>query len=82
MSYDTATALPLGSAVTGAAVVKSDSTILSGVRCLYVGVAGDLVVTFPDDTSVTILAAAVGYHPLAVKKVNAATAATNIIALG
>ena len=64
------------------AVTESDATIIPITRGLYVGVAGDLVVTMADgQTPITFKAAAVGYHPLQVTQVLAATAATDIVAL-
>jgi len=64
------------------AVTKSDATIIAPTRALYVGVAGDLVVTMADgETPITFSNAPVGYHPLQVTQVLNATAATNIVAL-
>jgi len=64
------------------AVTKSDATIIPPTRGLYVGVAGDLVVTMADgETPITFKAAPVGYHPLQVIQVLAATGATDIVAL-
>jgi hypothetical protein len=61
-------------------VVKSDTTVLPVTKALYVGVAGDLVVT-QGGSERTFKNAAVGYHPLHVTQVKAATVATNILAL-
>lgn len=64
------------------AVTESDATVIPVTRGLYVGVAGDLVVTMADgQTPITFTAAPVGYHPLQVTQVLAATNATNIVAL-
>lgn len=67
----------------GAAVTPSDSTILPGVRGLYVGGAGNLAVTFNDDTTATLVGVLAGQiYPLQVKKVMfTGTSATNIVAL-
>lgn len=64
------------------AVVKSDATVLPVTRALYIGVAGDLVVTMADgQTPITFKAAANGILPIQVTQVLAATAATDILAL-
>jgi hypothetical protein len=67
-------------------VTPSDTVFLTTVsRALYVGVSGDLTVVPRDGDGTTghlIKAAAVGYHPLRVLRVNAtATTATNIVSL-
>jgi hypothetical protein len=68
-----------------ATVTPSDTTVLgdiNGFRCLYVGVAGDLVVTLagPGNTLMTFPNAPVGWHPINGIKVMAATAASGIVA--
>lgn len=64
------------------AVVKSDATVIPATRALYVGVAGDVVVTMASGaTPITFKAAPVGILPVQVTKVLAATAATDILAL-
>lgn len=70
----------------GVAIVPSDSSAnnIPPTRGIYVGVTGDVVVIFHDDpaTAVTIKAAAVGYHPLSIIRVNnTSTTATNMVAL-
>lgn len=66
-----------------AAVTKSDSTVLSGVRALYIGGAGDVVVrSAGSSTSVTFKAVPAGtILPAQAEKVMAATTATDIVAL-
>lgn len=69
---------------TGAvAVTTSDSTVLSGVRGLYIGVSGDVsVVTADKSVSVTFKSVPVGVLPIEATKVLATgTTATNILAL-
>jgi hypothetical protein len=61
-------------------VTESDVTVLEVTKAIYVGVAGDLVVTIGGATR-TFKDAQVGYHPLHVTQVRAATAATDILAL-
>lgn len=71
-------------ATKAAAVTASDATDLTGVRALYVGGAGTLVVRLVDDPSTTVTFAAVtagSLIPLQVTRVMAATGATNIVAL-
>lgn len=64
------------------AVTKSDTTVLSGVRALYIGVSGDVVVITKGRTSaVTFKACPVGILPVQATKVMAATSATDIVAL-
>ena len=64
------------------AVTKSDSTILEGNPILYVGVTGDLaVVPAVGSAVVTFKNVAVGWFPVQVKKVMAATTASEIIAV-
>lgn len=70
-------------AANAAAVTPSDSTILSGVRALYIGGLGDVVVRFPGSTaSITFTAVPAGtILPIQAERVMAATAATDIVAL-
>lgn len=72
-----------GPAVDFAAVTPSDSTVLSGVRALYIGVAGNLAVrAVGSSTTVTFTAVPAGMLlPIAVDRVMAATTATNIVVL-
>lgn len=68
------------------AVTPSDSVDLTHGPCrgLYVGTTGDLKVTGANDDDgsfVTIKGAAVGYHPLAVKRVWNNSGAADIVAL-
>ncbi len=65
------------------AVTPSDSTELSNVRALYVGVAGDLAVVMKNGgAAVTFKNAPIGTLPIRVTKVMATnTTATNILAL-
>ena len=73
-----------GPAYMGAAVTKSDSTVLSPTRYLWVGGAGDLTVTMADGNDVTIPNVAVGdvgvMLGLSVIAVKDATTATDIVA--
>jgi hypothetical protein len=62
------------------AVTKSDSTVLELTNGLYIGTAGDLVVTIGGQ-EITFADAPAGYHPLHVTQVKAATAAADIVAL-
>lgn len=66
------------------AITPNDSTDLTTqTRALYVGTAGNLVVTLVgDSSSVTFSNVAAGYHPLRVKRVHAtSTTATGLIGL-
>lgn len=65
------------------AVVPSDSTELSGVRALYIGVSGDVaVVTKGKTTAVTFKSVPIGILPVQCYKVlSTGTTATNIVAL-
>lgn len=65
------------------AVTPSDSEVIPYPRGIYVGVAGDLVVVLKGKTgTVTIKAAANGYHPIRpVQIYSTGTTATNILAL-
>lgn len=67
-----------------AAVTPSDSTVLSGVRGLYIGGAGDVAVVMQDtSTAVTFKAVPVGtFMDIQVEKVMSTnTTATLILAL-
>lgn len=66
-----------------AAVTKSDSTVLCGVRALYVGGTGDVVVKCrTGDTAVTFAAVPAGaILPVRAVQVMNATTATGIVAL-
>jgi hypothetical protein len=68
-------------ATRGAAVTKSDVTVLAATRSLYVGVIGNLTLTGVDGVDYVLTNVAVGYHPLSVTKVKAATTADEIVAL-
>lgn len=68
------------------AVVPSDATQLTGVRGLYIGGAGSVVVEMlnPESVAATVTFAAVPVGtilPIAVERVLAATGATLILAL-
>ena len=68
------------------AVTKSDSTVLTDVRGLYIGTTGDVAVTMAGDataTAVTFVAVPAGaILPLCVSKVMSTnTTASNIVAL-
>lgn len=66
-----------------AAVTASDSTVLSGVRSLYIGGAGDVVATPVSGPDVTFTAVPAGtILPIGPIKVKATgTTATGIVAL-
>lgn len=66
----------------GAVVTKSDVTVLTNVRALYVGGAGDVAVTFADGTSATHVGVLAGsVLPVqATKVLSTGTTATNIVA--
>lgn len=64
------------------AVAKSDTTVLSGVRALYVGGTGDLAVKGADGATVTFKAVPAGMVlPIQATQVLNATTATDIVAL-
>lgn len=67
------------------AVTPDDDVDLPNwAKALYIGGAGDLVVTLtnmPDGETVTLADHPVGYAPLQVKRVLEATTATSIVAL-
>jgi hypothetical protein len=63
------------------AVTPSDSTVLTGVRALWVGGAGNVsVIACNDSTAVTLTVPAGTLLPIFAVKVMAATTATNIVA--
>jgi ethanolamine utilization microcompartment shell protein EutS len=63
-------------------VTPSDTTVLSSVRALYIGGAGDVAVTMQDGSTGTLAAVPAGsILPIQCTKVMAATTATNIRAL-
>jgi hypothetical protein len=63
------------------AVTPSDSTVLTGVRALWVGGAGNVsVIACNDTTAVTLTVPAGTLLPIFAVKVMAATTATNIVA--
>lgn len=69
----------LGKAV---AVTKSDTTDLGRTRAVWVGGAGNLVVTMADGNDATFTAVPAGsWLGIQVQKVKNATTATNIVAL-
>ena len=64
------------------AVTPSDSTVLTGVRALWIGGAGNLSVIAANDTAaVTLVVPAGVLIPIFATKVMAATTATSIVAL-
>ena len=67
----------------GAAVTKRDITILTNVRALDVGGAGDVALTFVDGSTATLVGVLAGtILPVQVTKVmSTGTTATNIVAL-
>lgn len=71
---------PAGGAVP---VTKSDTTVLVGVRSLYVGVAGDVAVTMTDGSTATFTAVPAGsILPIQCTKVmSTGTSASAIVAL-
>lgn len=65
-----------------AAVTPSDSTDLTGVRAIWVGGAGNLVLKGIDDsTAVTLVVPAGVLIPVFAARVMAATTATGVVAL-
>lgn len=76
-------AQPMMGFTRGAAVVKSDTTVIAA-GALWVGGAGDLVILpVNSDTPITLTAVPAGTMiPIACTKVMAATTATLIVALG
>lgn len=72
----------LGSATNAAAVTKSDTTVLSPTRALWVGGAGDLAVTMLDGTTATFVGVPAGtLLPLCVTKVMDMTTTTSMVAI-
>jgi hypothetical protein len=79
MGYKFSSLAPSFNAV---AVSKSDATVIPATRALYIGVAGDVVVTMEGGTGpITFKAVPVGVLNISVTQVLAATAATDIVAL-
>lgn len=70
-------------AANAVAVTKSDSTVLTTTRALYVGGAGNLTVTMAGSGADVVFedVLAGSLLPLRVTKVKAATTATKIVAL-
>lgn len=66
-----------------AAITKSDTTVLTGVRAIYVGGTGDVSVDDQDDAEVVFKAVPVGtILPISPKRVNSTnTTATLMVAL-
>jgi hypothetical protein len=63
------------------AVTPSDTTVLTGVRALWIGGAGNVSVIACNDTSAVTLAVPAGtLLPIFATKVMAATTATGIVA--
>lgn len=76
----------ISSAGGGENITPADAELSDFTRSLYIGVTGDLTVLFADKVAgstdyVTLKNVAVGYHPLRVREVRAATTATEIVAL-
>lgn len=68
--------------VGGAAITKSDTTIIDVTRAVWVGGTGDLAVRYADGTSDTLQSVPAGtLLPIRIDKVMAATTATKISAL-
>lgn len=64
------------------AVTPSDTTVLTGVRALWVGGAGNVSVIACNDTAAVTLTVPAGtLLPIFAIKVMAATTATNIVAM-
>lgn len=66
------------------AVTPSDTAVIPVTAGLYVGVTGNLKVQMGAGAPVTLIAVAVGYHPIAVTQIFATvtgTIATSVIAL-
>lgn len=66
---------------TGAAVTPSDVTTFDPTDVLFVGGAGNLVLTMEDGTALTLTGVPAGFHKIACTQVKAATTATNIACL-
>ncbi len=65
-----------------AAVTKSDATVLTPTRALYIGVTGALTVKMAGDGAIVeFLNVPVGIFPIQVTQVRAATVASSIVAL-
>lgn len=73
---------PIYPSGTWVAVTKSDSTVLVGVRAIYVGTAGNLAVKAGTQTTVTFVGVPAGtLLPISPDYVMAATTAADIVAL-
>ena len=73
---------PLVSGGGGAAVTKSDATIIPFTRALWIGVTGDVAVRHPDGTTPTYTNVPVGIFPVQVDKVlSTGTSASGIVAM-
>lgn len=70
-----------GPSFDGVAVTKSDSSVLVGVRALWVGGAGDLTLTLRSGDVVIKAVPAGTLLPIGPSKVKSATTATDIVAL-
>lgn len=70
-----------GAAGSFAAITPSDSTVLVGVRALYITVAGTIVATPASGPDVTFSMAAGATLLISPTKIKAASTATGIIAL-
>lgn len=72
----------ISAASNGTTVTKSDVTILPTTRALYIGGAGDVVVTMAGGATLTFSAVPVGtILPIQVTQVKDATTATLVLAL-
>ena len=77
-----ASASPSQPATRGFAITPADADLAQTTRGLFVGTAGTLVVILAGDTAaITLNNAPAGYHPLACRRVCAATAASQIVGL-
>ncbi|MFT4115419.1 spike base protein, RCAP_Rcc01079 family [Bradyrhizobium sp.] len=70
----------LASAFDAVVVTPSDSTVLSGVRALWVGTGGNLTLSFPSGDIVVKNVASGQLLPVRPSKVKAATTAADIVA--
>lgn len=71
-------------AANAGAVTPSDSTLLSGVRSLYVGTSGDVAVKFPGNATAVVFSNVPDGAVLPVQVVqvmSTSTTASNIVAL-
>jgi hypothetical protein len=66
----------------GAAVTPSDSASFQPCRALYVGGAGNVVVVFENDTTLTLTAVPAGsFLPLRIKRVNSTSTTASSMAV-